>query len=224
MQEFCASLVVEAPDMKLYDMVKAPNPRRVRMFLAEKGIEIERVEIDIPSGANLAPAYLAINPRGVVPTLQFDDGSILDESVAICRYFELEQPEPNLMGRDSLEQARIESWQRRMEFDGLFAIAMAFRNGAPQFSGRAAPGVGGTFEQVPDLIPRGHMLTQRFLNDLNARLSSSAYVAGSRFTIADITAYVCVDFARWIKIEPDASHTALHSWRAALKMRPSANA
>ncbi len=210
--------------MKLYDMIKAPNPRRVRMFLAEKGIDIERVEIDIPAGANLTPAFLAINPRGVVPTLQFDDGSILDESVAICRYFELENPEPNLMGRESLEQARIESWQRRMEFDGLISIAMVFRNSAPQFSGRASPGAGGIATQVPDLVPRGQRLTQRFLNDLNARLSSSTYVAGDRFTIADITAYVCVDFARWIGMEPDTSHSALQNWRAQIKQRPSARA
>jgi glutathione S-transferase len=208
--------------MKLYDMIKAPNPRRVRMFLAEKGIEIARVEIDIPGGGNLHPDYLAINPRGVVPTLQFEDGSILDESVAICRYFELEQPEPNLMGRESLEQARIDSWQRRMEFDGLFSIAMVFRNSAPQFAGRATPGAGGHAAQLPELVPRGRALTQRFLNDLNDRLSSSTYVAGDRFTIADITAYVCIDFARWIGMVPDNTHQALQNWRAQIRQRPSA--
>lgn len=117
--------------MRLYDMTLAPNPRRVRIFLAEKGIEVPRVEIDIQKGENLEPDYLAINPRGVVPTLVLDDGTILDESIAICRYFEALQPEPNLFGRDPLEIARVEAWQRRIEFEGLFNIAAAFRNSRP---------------------------------------------------------------------------------------------
>jgi glutathione S-transferase len=210
--------------MKLYDMIKAPNPRRVRMFLAEKAIEIERIEIDLVKAENLDPAFLAINPRGVIPTLLFDDGSILDESVAICRYFELEKPEPNLMGRESLEQAMIESWQRRMEFDGLMAIGQAFRNSAAHFAERSTPGAVPRAPQIPALIPRGKALAQHFLHTLNERLKTTTYIAGERFTIADITGYISVDFARWIGIEPSAEHSALARWRAGIKQRPSTRA
>ena len=104
-----------AKPMKLYDMVKAPNPRRVRIFLAEKGVTIETVEVDIPGGANLGSDYLAINPRGVVPTLALDDSSVIDESIAICRYIDALHPEPNLFGREPLEIARVEQWQRRCD-------------------------------------------------------------------------------------------------------------
>jgi glutathione S-transferase len=210
--------------MKLYNMDKAPNPRRVRMFLAEKGIEIERVEINLVAAENLSPGFLAINPRGLIPTLAFDDGSIIDESVAICRYFELENPEPNLMGRESREQAEIESWQRRMEFDGIFAIALAFRNSAPHFAERASAGDVPRAPQIPELIPRGKALTQHFLKLLDERLKTSAYVAGPRFTIADITGYIAVDFARWIGVEPLADQDALQRWRGDIKARPSARA
>jgi glutathione S-transferase len=214
----------QAAKMKLYDMKQAPNARRVRMFLAEKGIDIVREEIDLVAAANLTPAYLAINPRGLVPTLRFDDGSILDESIAICRYFELEQPEPNLMGRESLEQAQIESWQRRMEFDGLLAIGLAFRNSVPHFSSRPTPGAVPGAPQIPDLVPRGRVLTQHFLNQLDQRLKTSAYVAGERFTIADITAFICIGFAKWIGVQPEPGQSALQRWHDHIKQRPSAKA
>lgn len=210
--------------MKLYDMEKAPNPRRVRMFLAEKGIAIERVEINIQAGENLGPEYLAINPRGVVPTLVLDDGSILDESLAICRYFEALHPEPNLFGRTPLEMAQIESWQRRMEFEGMFNIAAAFRNAMPAYANRAAPGSGPATPQVPALIERGKMMSQHWLDGLETRLSQSAYVAGERFSVADITAFICVDFAKWIGLRAGDSHLALKAWYAGIKARPSAAA
>jgi glutathione S-transferase len=210
--------------MKLYDMVKAPNPRRVRMFLAEKGIEIERVEIDIPGGQNLTPAYLAINPRGAVPTLLLDDGTIIDESVAICRYFEELHPEPNLMGRTPLEKAQIESWQRHMEFDGLFSVAAVFRNTVPQFAGRAMPGTTPSLPQLPDMAERGVVLTTHFFDMLNARLNDTAFVAGDRFSIADMTGFIAVEFARWVKLAPLETHVHLKRWYEEIKSRPSAKA
>lgn len=210
--------------MKLYDMVKAPNPRRVRIFLAEKGIEIERVEVDIPGGANLTPDYLAMNPRGVVPSLVLDDGSVLDESVAICRYFEALHPEPNLMGRDSLEAARIESWQRRMEFDGLFAVAAVFRNEAEPFANRAMPGTSPSLPAIPAMAERGRVLTAYFFELLEARLATSEFVAGDRYTIADITALVSVDFAKWVRMRVPETHAATKRWYEAVSARPSARA
>lgn len=210
--------------MKLYDMVKAPNPRRVRIFLAEKGIGIERVEIDIPSGANLTPEYRAINPRGVVPTLVLDDGTTIDESIAICRYFEARQPEPNLFGRDALEIARVETWQRRCEFEGIFSIAMTFRNMASPFADRAMPGTNPSLPQIPELAERGRTLTWHFLHCLEERLAGSEFVATDRYTVADITALVAVDFAKWIGIRLPEEHLHTRRWYEAVASRPSARA
>lgn len=210
--------------MKLYDMTAAPNPRRVRFFLAEKGISVPRVEVDIPSGGNLAPDFLAINPRGVLPTLVLDDGTVLDESMAICRYFEGVAPEPNLLGRDPLEQARIEMWQRRMEFDGMFAIAAAFRNSAPAFARRASPGAQPEAVQIPELVERGLAQARHWMNRLDERLQVSPFVAGERFTVADITAFICVDFAKWVKLRAGEEHAALRDWVERVKARPAAAA
>ena len=210
--------------MKLYDMVKAPNPRRVRIFLAEKGIEVERIEVDIPGGANLGPDYCAINPRGVVPTLVLDDGTTIDESIAICRYFEARNPEPNLVGRDPLETARVEQWQRRCEFEGLFNIAMVFRNTAAPFANRAMPGTNPSLPQIPELAERGRVLTWHFLDTLEARLGESAFVASDRYTLADITALVAVDFAKWVQIRVPETHTNTRRWYEVVSSRPSARA
>jgi glutathione S-transferase len=205
-------------------MVQAPNPRRVRIFLAEKGIEIERVEIDIPAGQNRTPEYLAINPRGVVPTLRLDDGSIIDESIAICRYFEGLQAEPNLMGRDAREAATIEMWQRHVEFDGMFQVASIFRNTAPHFAARAHPGSAPDLPQIAALAERGRALVPRFFDMLEKQLANNTFVAGDRFTVADISALVTVDFARWVKVRVPESCVQLHRWYAAVSARPSAAA
>ncbi len=210
--------------MKLYDMIKAPNPRRVRMFLAEKGMTIESIEIDIPGGENLSPAYLSINPRGTVPTLVLEDGTVLDESVAICRYFEEIQPEPNLLGRTPIEKAQIESCQRHMEFDGLFSVGGIFRNSIAPFANRSMPGSAPALPQSADLVTRGVALTTHFFETLNARLARTEFVAGDRFSIADITGFITVEFARWVKLAPQEDHHHLHRWYAAIKSRPSAKA
>lgn len=210
--------------MKLYDMDRAPNPRRVRMFLAEKGISIERIEVDIQAGENLRPEYLAINPRGVVPTLVLDDGTIIDESLAICRFFEGVNPEPNLFGRTPLEMAQIESWQRRMEFEGMVSIASAFRNSQPAYADRGNPGAGPPTPQIPMLAERGLVMTRHWLDGLETRLAESPYVAGSRFTVADITAFICVDFAKWVGVRAGDAHPAVKAWYAGVKARPSAAA
>jgi glutathione S-transferase len=211
--------------MKLYDMDKAPNPRRVRMFLAEKGIAVERVEIDIMAGGNLQPDFLAINPRGTLPVLVLDDGTVLDESIAICRYLEAVQPEPNLFGRTPLEIARIESAQRHMELDGMYAIAMIHRNVAPHFVTRSAPGSAGIgTTQIPELAVRGEQLTRRFFADLETTLARQEYVAGDRFSVADITGYICTAFARWVKLAPGDDMPNIARWRTAIAARPSSKA
>ncbi len=210
--------------MKLYDMVKAPNPRRVRIFLAEKGVTIETVEVDIPGGANLGSDYLAINPRGVVPTLALDDGSVIDESIAICRYIDALHPEPNLFGREPLEIARVEQWQRRCELEGLFNIAAVFRNTAAPFANRAMPGTAPSLPQIADMAERGRVLTRHFIDALEARLGESDFVAGDRYTVADITALVAIDFAKWVQIRISDAHPNLQRWYATVSARPSARA
>jgi glutathione S-transferase len=210
--------------VKLYDMKMAPNPRRVRMFLAEKGLDVPMEQVDIQAGDNLKPEYLAINPRGVVPTLLLDDGTVLDESIAICRYFEELHPEPNLFGNTPLERAQVESWQRRMEFEGMFNIAAAFRNAMPAYANRGSPGAGPPTPQIPAMAERGLMMTRHWMNSLEERLSASAFIAGDRFTVADITAFICVDFAKWVGVRTDDSHPALKAWYQGVRSRPSAAA
>jgi glutathione S-transferase len=209
--------------MKLYDMRVAPNPRRVRIFLAEKGIEVPRVEINIRAGENLQPEFLAINPRGVLPTLQLEDGTIIDESTAICRYFEALRPDPPLMGRTALEKAMIECWTRRIEFDAGQPVVDAFRNSYPPYAERAVPGRAGT-KAIPALVERGKARLAEFYPAIDRRLAESEYVAGPAFSIADITLLCIVDFARAIKLPSPEGLEHFSRWHAQVSARPSASA
>jgi glutathione S-transferase len=206
--------------MLLYDCAAAPNGRRVNIFLAEKGIEIPKVEINIIAGENLSPEYLAKNPRGVLPLLEMDDGSFLDESVAICRYFEEIHPEPPLMGTDPASKALIESRQRHIEFDGLLPLADIFRNSAPGFEQRAIPGTSDV-TAIKALVPRGFNSFNRFLERLNATLEESQYIAGEQFSIADITALCAIDFAKLAKISVPRQHIHTTRWYDLVSRRPS---
>jgi glutathione S-transferase len=210
--------------VQLYDMKMAPNPRRVRIFLAEKCVSVPLVEVDVQAGRNLEPAFLAINPRGVVPTLVLDDGRMLDESIAICRYFEGLHPEPNLFGRDPWEAADVERWQRRMEFEGMFGIAAAFRNTAPAYAGRSMPGTAGGGDQLPALAERGRKQALGWLDALEIRMAGREWLASDRYTVADITALVCLDFAKWVGLRAGDAHPSVVSYLARLKSRPSAAA
>ena len=209
--------------MKLYDCQMAPNPRRVRVFLAEKGVDIPKTEVSIIEGENLKPEYLAVNPRGLLPTLELDDGSRIDETIAICRYIEETQPEPNLMGRDALEKAQIESWQRHMEFDGLNPTGEMFRNSFDPFKNRGLPGLENV-QAIPELAARGKAGVERFYERLEQRLSQSAYIAGERYTIADITALCVVDFASFAKMGIPEANTNTKRWHTDVSSRPSAKA
>lgn len=209
--------------MKLYDCKPAPNPRRVRMFLAEKGIHVPMEQVDLRGREHLGNEFKAKNPYCVVPLLELDDGTAIGESVAICRYFEEVQPDPPLFGSNPTEKAQIEMWNRRMEFDGLFACAEAFRNSTPGFKGRAIAGPM-NFEQIPELAERGKARTKHFLDMLNERLGESEFVAGEHFSVADITALVSVDFAGWLKIKPTEDHADVRRWYEQVSTRPSASA
>lgn len=210
--------------MKLYDAAWAPSPRRVRIYLAEKGIEVERVPVDLRGGEQLADPYLAINPRGAVPALELDSGEVIGESAAICRYFEALQPEPPLFGRDPAAIGRIESWTRRIESDGYAAAVYVFRNRSPAFEGRAAAGKWPTIAQIPELAARGLVMWDAFTEAMEGRLATSEWIAGDSYSFADITALVTIDFARTAKLAlPDAAPN-LTRWHTAAGARPSAGA
>jgi glutathione S-transferase len=211
--------------MKLYDCHMAPNPRRLRMFLAEKGIYVPTVEINIVEGENLQPAFLAINPRGLLPTLELDDGTRVDEVMAICRYFEELYPWRPLLGRTAVERALVESCQRKAEFDGMIAGSEVFRNTHAKFAARSIPGGGSMpIPAIPALVERGRQTLARFFDWLEQAVTATGFIVGDQLTMADITALCAVDFVAWVDIRIPAGHGATERWYAALSARPSAKA
>jgi len=211
--------------MKLYDCAVAPNPRRVRMFVTEKGLEIPKIEVDILGGENLEPAYLAVNPRGLLPSLELDDGTRFDEVMAICRYLEETRPSPPLLGRNPVERAQVEAAQRKMEFDGMIACSEVFRNQHPEFAQRSLPGTGGApTAAIPALVERGTATLERFFADLESTLTRSAFVVGDNLTIADITAFCAIDFAGWVELSIPDDNTATRRWYDSMAARDSASA
>lgn len=207
----------------LYDCATAPNPRRARIFLAEKNVPHTTIQIDLRSGEQLGSAYRLINPQCTVPTLQVQEGLTLTDNAAIAAYLEAQYPHPPLLGRTPEEKAEIASLNWRMEFDGLMPIAEALRNGSPAMTNRALPGPV-NYPQIPELAQRGLARAARFFDELNALLAYRRYVAGETFSVADITAVVAVDFARIVKIKPDERHPHLLRWRAQLAEKPSISA
>jgi len=209
--------------VKLYDCKTAPSPRRVRIFAAEKGIELEKVEIDLSKGEQFSESFRKINPDCVVPALELEDGTCINEVSAICRYLESAFPEPPLLGSTPLEMATVIMWDTKVEQQGLVAMRDAFRNSAKGLKGHALTGPV-SYEQIPELAERGLKGVSVCLNSLNEQLDGREFVAGDFFSVADITAQVLVDFAAWMKIAipDDASH--LKRWYEAVSSRPSAAA
>ena len=191
--------------------------------MAEKGIEVETVQVDLGSGEQFADAYRQINPDCVVPALQLDDGSCLSEVLAICHYLEAKYPEPDLLGTTDEERARILMWNSKVEQQGLWAVADAFRNAAKGLKDRAATGPV-PYPQIPELAARGRDRVEHFFHRLDEQLAANEFIAGDRFSIADISALVVVDFAAWIKLSvpEDAAH--LKRWHESVSSRPSATA
>jgi glutathione S-transferase len=207
--------------MKFYDCATAPSPRRVRMFLAEKGVSLPVVQVDLRAGEHLQPAFAALNPWLTVPVIELDDGTAISEASACCRYLEEAYPDPPLMGRDARDKAVTAMWDHRSEVDGFLAVAEAFRNETPRMQGRALPGPV-AYEQIPALAERGRKRVGHFFAWLNTRLADSAFVAGPAFSVADITAFISVEFAGWMKLVPADDQAALRRWLEAMRARPSA--
>ena len=209
--------------MKLHDCRTAPSPRRVRIFLAEKGLALPTVQVDLRHGEQLTPTFRALNPWCTVPVLELDDGTTISEAIAVCHYLEAVHPEPALMGRTAAEKATILMWEHRCEIDGFLAVQEAFRNSARGLKGRALTGAE-EVAQIPALAERGRARVLRFMRLLDRRLAESPWVGGPGYSVADITALVAVDFAGWLKLElpPDCVHA--RRWHADASQRPSAMA
>jgi glutathione S-transferase len=203
--------------MKLYDGGRAPNPRRVRIFLAEKGIKIQAEQVDLGTLQQRSDAYTAINPMQRVPALVLDDGTVIAESIAICRYFEGLQPEPPLFGVGATGTALVEMWNRRAELHLLLPVSSVFQHLHPAMKQMVSP-------QVPDWGEANKPRVMAFLQFLDGELASRAYIAGKDFTVADITAMVAVDFMRVSKLMVPDTLTSLKRWHNDVSARPSAAA
>jgi len=202
--------------MKIYNSSTAPNQRRVRVFLAEKGIQVPYEEVDIAKAVNCGPEFRKKNPLATVPVLELDDGTCISESVAICRYFEELHPSPALFGVTVKDRALVEMWNRRIEFAVLQPIADAFRQRHDFFKGR--------IRQVPDYAEAQRLNGEDGLSWLDEELANGRYIAGDKFTIADITAMIAVDFGRVSKIAIKPEQKNLARWHAEVSARPSAKA
>jgi glutathione S-transferase len=203
--------------MKLYDGGRAPNPRRVRIFLAEKGIDIPTEQVDLGALQQRSRAYTAINPMQRVPALVLDDGTAIAESIAICRYFEALSPEPPLFGRGALDCALVEMWNRRAELHLLFPVASVFQHQHPAMKQMVTP-------QVPDWGEANKPRVAVFLQFLDDELKARPFVAGANYTVADITAMVAVDFMRVSKLAVPEELGNVRRWHQAVSARPSAAA
>jgi len=210
--------------LKLYQSSGSPNSRRVRIFLAEKGLEIPLIPVDLGKGEQHTEAYRAINPRRVVPTLVIEDGTAIGEVPAILRYLEEIHPQTPLHGETAKERALTIMWERRAEQEGFASVMEAIRNTATGLKGRAIAGPH-DYDQIPALAERSKQRVKNFFADLDARLQGVPFVAGERYSIADITAIVTVDFAaKAINFAVPEEHAALKRWYDQVSRRPSATA
>lgn len=206
--------------MKFYDCHTAPSPRRARIAIAEKGLDVEAIEVDLGKGEQLSEAFKQINPRCTVPVLELDDGTRLTENAGIAAYLEAIAPDPPLLGTTPEEKGLVANWNARVELEGLWPIADALRNRAKGMVDRAITGPT-NFAQIPELAERGHARGVEFFETLDARLGEAEYLAGDRFSVADITAFVVVDFASWTKLGPTDAQQNTRRWHALLSARPS---
>ncbi|MGI9426566.1 MAG: glutathione S-transferase family protein [Hyphomicrobiaceae bacterium] len=200
--------------MKIIEQERAPNPRRVKIFLAEKGLDIPFEKLQINKAEHRAPEFTALNPMQRVPVLVLDDGTAISESVAICRYFEELHPEPNLFGRTALEKAMVEMWNRRMDLGLLFHVSQCFRHKHPAMAEMEVP-------QITEWGDANRPRAYAVLDVLNETLAVTPYVAGDNYSIADITAMVAIDFMKPARLELPDSLQNVHRWYGEMAQRPS---
>jgi glutathione S-transferase len=203
--------------MKLYDSKMAPNPRRVRVFLAEKGISVPTEQVDIMAQQHKTPDYAAINPLQRMPALALDDGTVVTESIAICRYFEAQQPQPPLFGNGAKDIALVEMWNRRAELNLLASVAHVFRHSHPAMKALEVP-------QVAEWAEANKPRVLEFIALLDGELKGRQFIAGDRYTVADITTMIAIDFMKPIRIAVPDEMTHVRRWHAEVSGRPSAKA
>jgi glutathione S-transferase len=206
--------------MKFYDCQSAPSPRRARIFIAEKQLEVESIEVDLGQLEQLGETFRAINPRCTVPVLQLDDGTCLTENQGIAAYLDALAPDPPLLGVTPEERGLVANWNARAELEGLWPLADALRNRSKGFAKRAITGPT-DYAQIPELAERGLARATEFFEALDERLGEATYLAGDRFSFADITAFVSVEFAAWVKLRPIDAHNNTKRWHASVAARPS---
>lgn len=202
--------------MKIYETRTAPSPRRVRIFLAEKQLPMEFIEVDIANGENLSLMMKAKNPLAKIPILELDDGNCIAETVAICRYFETLYPHPPLFGEGAVGIAQVEMWQRFVEQHLFTNVGMCFQHTTGYFKDRMNP--------IAEYGVEAGKLASRFLDTLEQRLTESEFIAGVNFSIADITAFCAIDFARVVNIRLSDAHIELKRWYNLVNQRPSSRA
>ena len=206
--------------IKFYDFPMAPSPRRARILLAEKNVPHETIVVDMMKAEQLSDEYRAINPSCTIPVLQLEDGTVLTENAGIAAYLEAQYPEPPMLGSTAVEKGIVADWNAIAEFQGLMAVAEALRNSSPGMKDRATTGAV-NWPQIPELAERGLGRTKLFFDMLDKRLEGREFLALDSFSYADITAVVVVDFARVVKLKPQARHENLNRWRSAVHSRPS---
>ena len=207
--------------MKFFDCKTAPSPRRVRIFIAEKDIAVETILVDLRSKEQLGVEFKTINPHCTVPVLKLDDGARLTTTAGIWRYLEATYPDPPLMGETPQQRGVIADLQWHIEMNGFMAMAEFLRNSAPAMKGRALTGPH-DYDQIPELADRGKLRVQRFLEEIDQVIGDKPYVAGDRFSVADIDLLVLIDFSAWRKLSLPAGATNARRWYEAVRARPSA--
>ena len=206
--------------MKLYDFELAPNAQRVRVFLAEKGLEVPTEQLNVRDDDQFVEPFTSMNPFHCVPFLELDDGKVIAESMSICRYLEELHPEPPLFGRTAKERAVIDMWLRRFELDAFIPMLHAVRNHVPMFAGRVVPGTRTDLPQLPVMVTRGKEMMEVFLARVEPHMAQNEFIAGPDFTIADITGYFTVRMTNALEMDLTTSYPAVTAWFAKVSQRP----
>ena len=206
--------------MKLYDFGPAVNAQRVRVFLAEKGLEVPTEQLNVREDHQFVEPFTSMNPFHCVPFLELDDGTVIAESVSICRYLEELHPEPALFGATAAERGLVDMWQRRFELDGFMPLLHAVRNHVPLFAGRVVPGTRTDLRQLPEMVSRGKEMTEVFLGRVEPHLAGNEFVAGAKLSVADITGFFALRMAAMLGMDIAASWPAVADWFARVSGRP----
>ena len=209
--------------LTFYDFTPAPSPRRARILLAEKGIDVDTVQVDMTKGEQLSDDYKKINPSCTIPALVLEDGTVLTDNAGIAAWAEAYKPEPALLGTTPAEKGIVMSWNARIDFEGFMPVAEILRNTSKGMQDRAITGPT-NFAQLPELAERGRARLPLFWDALEQRLEGREFIATDNFSIADISALVCIDFSAWVKMAPGDDHPNIKRWHAAVSARPSAKA